>query len=270
MTTNPTLVTPLLTEEASSRDDYEGAVYDPVVSFSGSVVRVTHQIRGDTPILALVAAGKARYVTEIRVPRVLFCALNESESAHQTLALPCNGTVPASWPAYILPGVVASDDCEIPATCLNRHAWDNEQFVVVPNGRWLAKGGIRSVMSYIAALVTFERKSDLPAGAMNVYQRQEEDNPTFVVQLGDDPFSRIGWSRDVWIAGLVGVFAKLPHSTFREDGGAHWDHEIAHHLRAKLAEANLADWSDSENWNPARAATVLEPFRPVGTEDSDD
>ena len=270
MTDTPALHTPLLTEEDSSRDDYATAFYDPVVSFSDSVIRVTHRIRGDTPIVDLVAAGKARYVTEIRVPRVLFCALEESESANQTLALPCNGTVPVSWPAYILPGVVASDDCDISATYLNHHAWDKESSVVAPKGRWLAKGEIRSVRSFVAALVTFERNSDLPDGAMHVYQRQEKDNPTFVVQVGDDPFSRIDVSRDMWIAGLVGVCAKLPYSTFKEDGGEHWNHEIADYLRAKLEEANLSDWSDAENWNPARAATVLEPFRPAEMGDSDD
>ena len=270
MTATPALPAPLLTEEASIRDDYETAVYEPAVSFSGSVIRVTHRMRGDTPIVDLVAAGKARYVTEIRVPRVLFCALEKSESASQTLALPCNGTVPVSWPAYILAGVVASDDCDISATYLNPHVWGNAHSVVVPKGRWLAKGEIRSVRSFVAALVTFERKSDLPAGAMNVYQRQDdEDDPTFVVQLGDDPFSRIAWSRDVWIAGLVGVFTKLPYSTFME-GGVHWDHEIALYLRTKLEKANLADWSDHENWNPARVATLLEPFRPLEKEDPDD
>ena len=269
MTAHSTPITPLLTEEVSSRADYESADYAPVVTFADSTISVAHQTLGHTPIEGLVASGKALYVTDIRVPRILFCATHKSVPALQTLALPCNGTIPSSWPAYVLPGVVAADDCTIPATYLNPHVRGNAHSVVVPKGRWIAKGEIRSVMSHIAALLAFEKKSDLNAGEMNVYQRQDEDNPTFVVQLAEDTFSRIAWSRDVWIAGLVGVCTKLPYSTFRE-GDVHWDHEIALYLRTKLEKANLADWSDPENWNPARVATLLEPFRPAEKDDSDD
>ena len=119
-----------------------------------------------------------------------------------------------------MPGMVASEDCD-------NSSWPFEQSylgqqhssVVVPKGRWLAKGEIRSCRCRIctSALMSFERRSDLPAGAMNVYQRQDEDNPTFVVQLGEDVLlADRKTSRDVWIAGLVAVCSKLPRSTFRE------------------------------------------------------
>ena len=185
------LLAPLLTEKSSTRDDYVDAFYTPDVDATDDArLQIEHRIQGQTPLAALVKNGKARYVAEIRVPLILWSSLECSDSPLQTVALPYDSTLPPDWSVYVIPGVVASEDCDIPVAYLNSHIWDNSQSVVVPTGRWLAKGEIRSVVSCTSALMSFERRSDLPEGAMDVYQRQDEDNPTFVVQLGKASYPR--------------------------------------------------------------------------------
>ena len=76
---NSTLVSTIYSQKkSSSRDDYDNAFYVPDVNASSDthVVQIEHRIQGHTPLAALVEGWQSpRYVTEIRVPLILWSAL---------------------------------------------------------------------------------------------------------------------------------------------------------------------------------------------------
>ena len=102
----------------------------------------------------------------------------------------------------------------------------------------------------------FERKPALNPGEMGIEEDQNGRTP-FVVSLAADLYER-RHDRDVQIAGLIAACALLPRSQFRADG----DNEgspVAGELRSRIEEAGLSD-GDSDDFDPARAATLLERF----------
>ena len=82
-----------------------------------------------------------------------------------------------------------------------------------------------------------------------------------MVSVADDIYGDLDEHRHLRMAGLVAAFAKMPSSLIAE-GRDYADHLVTNELRRRLSEAGVADWDDLD-YDPARAATVLEDFRPV-------
>ena len=83
--------------------------------------------------------------------------------------------------------------------------------------------------------------------------------PFFRVTLARDLYDKRRTDRDIQIAGLIGACGMLPRSSLGTDG-ENATHPVALQLRARLEDAGVQDWT-SDDFDPARAATVLEAFQ---------
>ncbi len=84
-------------------------------------------------------------------------------------------------------------------------------------------------------------------------------DPHFVVKLATDIYDDIRDSRTLQVAALIGVCGHFP-SAFKKDG-PHAELPIADEIRRRLRDVGVPSWSE-ENYDPALAATVIEPFYP--------
>ena len=255
---------PVLTEDGA-RLDWPQATYEVKVNLRGKRAVVEHKCEGAPALGALLDDGAAQWVTELRCPRTLFSRQTRSDARVQRVDW---GGEDVAGDVFLIPGVVAVVDLELPASALNSFVWAEGSSVTVPAGWWLARGDVRSVRPLVASLVRFRLDKDLGPGRMSVSEDQDGSNPYFRVDLAEDLYLKRRVDRDVQLAGLIAAFGLLPLSTLRE-GGDNADSPVASQLRDRLHGEDVVDWDD-EQFDPALAATALEqfhmPLEPGGAE----
>jgi len=248
---------PVLTEDGA-RLDWPRAHYKVKVNLKGKQAVVKHKISGAPELGGLLVDGTAQWVTELRCPRTLLSRQNRSPSPEQQLTWDDEHI---SGDVFLIPGIVAVRDVELPGSALNNFVWPEASVVPVPTGWWLARGEVRSVKPLVASLVRFRRDDDgrLAKGQMSVGEDSDDGGkPYFRVNLAADLYDKRRHDRDVQIAGLIAAFGLLPRSSWRK-GEFNADTSVASQLRDKLADDDVPDWDD-EDFDPALAATNLEAF----------
>ncbi|MCY3820556.1 MAG: hypothetical protein OXH52_14545 [Gammaproteobacteria bacterium] len=241
-------------EEDGSRLDWVDARYEVGIEMRGTQqVEISHRLHNAGSLERLIDLGTAKWVTEVRCPRTMFCALHHSAHAEQVLELRSDELLD---PWFFLPGLLAVEDSSLEAVGLNGFAWDSSDNLDVPRGWWLARASVRSARPLSASLVRFTRQPALSPGEMGVEENHNGRTP-FVVSLAADLYER-RHDRDVQIAGLIAACALLPRSQFCA-GGDNDESPVAAELCSRIEEAGLPDW-DSDEFDPARTATLLERF----------
>ena len=249
-------VLPVLREDGSSMD-WEQAKYQTEVQIRRGGATVEHRLESAPELEELLGRGLVRFALEVRCPRSLFS---------RTFSGDCP-TLEASWdpenaqgPVYLMPGLVAVADVALSTAGLIE-IWGEER-LAVPQGAWLARGRMSRSENLAASLVVFRRSDELqdgPRSRMSVREDNSEGEPRFVVYLPSDLYRRAHHDRSIQVAGLIAACGLLPRSAFfREDA----ESRVAQELRVRLREAGVATWDtdEDETWDPALAATVLEPF----------
>ena len=242
--------------ENGSRLDWTQARYEVEVLLRGEQAYIVHKLSEAIELEQLVNEGAAVWVTEVRCPRTLLSRQEPSRSAEQVVEL---GAADVLGDTYLLTGLVAARDIALPTTGLDPFAWRRVSEILVPTGWWLAKGDPRTTTPLTASLIRFRRDREgwLGPGQMSVQEESDGGKPYFEVTLAQDLYDAHREDRNVQLAGLIAACGCLPRSSMSRDGH-NVDHPVALELRARLEDVGL-DW-DSEDFDPARAATVLEAF----------
>lgn len=261
---------PILTQDQSTFD-WPEATYTPTVNVTRTTATVRNSVKGADALSHLVAQQKARWAIEARCPRTLM--------ARTTIASDSGDSVTAKWDeadidlelgVAIIPGLVAVDNCELHSEHLT-DVWKDTAangLVAIPAGAWLARGNVHWLRPRIASLLRFHRADEhVEDGQMIIQRPTTSDALIFHVYLAEDVYPR--WrDRDIWHIALVGACAQLP------DTGADWDDESPakqdlHSLRSQLQEAGVDLWDGDGQYDPAFAATVIEPLLAHDTLDED-
>ena len=254
----PVLV-PVLDETAELMH-WPDARYSVNVSTRQGTAHIEHHLENAPQLLRLVASGQAAWAAELRCPRSMLNEVHISEASIHSLTV---DTPDVTGEVFVVPGIVARQKLDLDASDLDPFAWSRVAEVEVPAGWWLARGAARSVRPLAAALVRFARDNDghLAPGQMTVQETGDFDSGCFRVTVAQDIHPSLYTSRDLQIAGLIAVCAELPKSSLAEDR-ANSDNTIADRLRDRFKELGVPDWDDPD-YDPALAATALEPFEPA-------
>ncbi len=246
---------PVLLEDAS-RMDWTRARYSAEINVKRDRAFIRHQLEDAQELHGVVEDGLAEWVTELRCPRALQSRQERSREPEQVVDLEADDII---GDVYLFPGLVAVRDLELSASGLNCFVWQEDERICIPAGWWLARGDPQTTTPLTASLVRFRRDPDgrLAPGQMSVEEDSDGGKPYFRIILAQDLYERRE-DRDVQIAGLIGACGMLPRSTMRE-GGENETSLVASQLRARFEDADIAYWME-DDFDPARAATVLEAF----------
>ena len=254
-----TSATPPTLSEEGLRMDWPDAHYSTAAKIWSNGASITNTLEGSTILTQLVQEDRARWVVEVRCPKSLYCRVYDQ--TEQEFVLSWNAS-DIDGRLFLIPGLVATEEITIPTTELLSSIWDDAT-VTIPQGWWLARGRTYANESLSQSLLTFKRDESLAYGCMRVDPETGSGDLRFAVNLSPDLYTRIRISRDVQVAGLIGVCARLPE--FVDD-----DYPILSEVEAWLDSQGVLTWKD-HNYDPARAATAIERFSViVAEEDGDD
>lgn len=244
---------PVLRDDGSSLD-YLNVTYSCSTMIKSGEAAVKQEISGSAELVELILDGAAKWALEIRCPKTLF-ARTWLDDDHV-------GTVVAQWDpsivdgiVYAIPGLVAVERIGLSRSGLNP-TWAKAN-LEVPKGWWLARGRPQAA-DLNHQLITFKADPAAAVGSMRI--ACSSDVPRFIVYLHPLEYSRARTDRDLQVAGLIAALAMLQDSPFfGYDGEGDSEHVVARELRARLEAADVSAW-DEDGWDPARAATAIEPF----------
>ena len=251
---------PVLREDGS-RLDWHRAEYSVEAKIGAGFANIVHSLTNAVPLKNAINRGEARWAVEFRCSRTLTSRTEFSSRTRQEIRWNANEV---RGKLFLIPGLVAKEQIEIETGELNEEVWPMS-VVTVPAGWWLARGDVRRTTSLVASLVKFKRGGpELPEGQMRVEEDTDGSQPCFVVALSESLYDNRRVCRDVQIAGLIAACGRLPRSSLAKDG-ENEDHPLAQELRARLEAGGVSDW-DTDEFDPAHAATTLEPFFAGGGE----
>lgn len=257
---------PVLTEDHTSLD-WREAEYAINLKRVGQATALTveHRTKGASSLTDAVYGGQAKYVTEIRSPRSLFSSETTDFESSYRLAWDSDDVVDDQ--TFIVGGVVSNDGANVRVDELHEFfSIGGRSTVTLPHGWWVAKALICRLNPLLSSLITFVKSSKLEEGTMSVAEAASSGSPKFYVHLPPLLFAAVHdpQNRPLRIAALIGVFARIPNGSM-SPGGELASHPITKELLDKLDEAGVPNWIDDESeFDPALAATALEPF--LGTE----
>ena len=250
---------PVLLEDRS-RCDWREALYEADVKVQPTRATITHSLRGAPTLEQLIEAGEAQWATELRCPKTLFGRVDAAAGEWQSVEWD-RGAVDGDM--FVIPGLIATQDLHLrPAPNELTPIWDNEAFDV-PQGWWLARGTPRRTKTLGQSLLNFRLGSTLESGQMRIQADQGDDDLQFHVSLAEDiwPEHQV---RHVQLAALIGALGQMgalfPRSENGDSDGS-GEPRVVDEIRRRLERAGVHTWDDPMTWDPALAATVIEPFR---------
>ncbi len=252
---------PILREDGTSLDWPDAAYASRVVIGDGRGT-VEHRLEGAAQLSELVAECRAEWVVELRSPATLYAGIAGSSRARRfAFEWDKNGVTSSS---YVIPGMVTTQTIDLEARGLHR-VWGGSQ-IVVPPGRWLVRGNARSAEQLGSSLIKLFPDDSLADGQMTVSPYTGEGDLRFHVKMSPRMLETRGRDRDVQIAALIAAFGRIPGvvgpplDVASDDDSDAVQYPVLERIRTVLEDANLADWTDPSEYDPARAATEVERF----------
>ena len=243
---------PVLAEDGTV-GDWREAEYDADVEIKSLLVTVRHRLQRAPTLERLVAADKARWATELRCPKTLYSRIEETTAAHQVVSWKPEDV---DGELYVIPGLVAVQAFDLrPGGADLGPIW-RDQPLRVSKGWWLVRGFVRRTQSLGQSLLKFRLNDSLDKGRMRVERVQEDDDLFFYVQLAEDiwPERR---NRHLHVSALIGAMGQMPLAFDDPDD----EPRIVQEIRGRLEKREIPTWTDRDEYDPALAATVLEPFQ---------
>ena len=263
---------PILREDGTSLD-WPDASYEARVVIGDGRGKIDHRLEGAVQLGELVTGGKAEWVVELRSPATLYAGIAGS-SREQTFAFEWDrdGVTSSS---YVIPGMVTTQTVDLEARGL--HPLWGESPIVVPPGRWLVRGNARSAEQLGSSLIRLFPDESLADGQITVSPDTSEGDLRFHVKMSPRMLETRGRERDVQIAALIAAFGRIPGvvgpppDAASDEGAEAAQYPVLERIRNVLEDADVADWTDPSEYDPARAATVIERFvLPERTQEPDD
>ena len=265
---------PLLLEDGSSLD-WPDATYktDMTVGVGHAIVR--HHLSGASSLRRMVESGMAAWGVEFRCPQTLMArTVTSSEDRHKVEWK----TDDVYGELFLVPGLLTLRTVLLDSSELSP-IWQGVP-LEVPPGWWLAKGDALRANTLLESLLKFNRAEDLKPGRMEVVPDESSGRLHFAVRMAPDVFDAVPNDRTLQVAALVGACGLFPR-VFGRRGGVEGSQDddptdeepLAQELRARMEEAQpgVVLWNDPNGYDPALAATLLEPFRfPMAEVPSDD
>lgn len=245
---------PILRADGTSLD-WTTASYAAQVKVQGRSATARHSLENADQLEALIAAGSACWVLELRCPKTLLAQMTYDSNPEMT----------AKWDEtevdgelFVLPGLVAVEPLQLGTGGLN-DLWGNEP-IDIDAGSWLARGTTERTESLAASLLTFNVKDTLNDGEMEVLPDISSGDLRFNVFLSPSYFTYVSahQPRDVQIAALIAAIGQIPKIVSTNDAG----YPILDQIGERLRERDVRTWDEEAgaDFDPAKAATVLEPF----------
>lgn len=252
---------PMVTEDGM-RMDWVGVGYRPHIRVSDNSAVVINNLSNGEELERLVGEGLAKWVVEVKCPKTLYASIHESDQRE----------ISVSWDpsqvddeVFLRPGMVAVQNLRVPGAALLPSIWSPVS-VDIPSGWWLVQGNTRTSKPLTASLLTFMLDESLDKGCMNVLEDRSKGNLRFIVGLATGLFESRHRDRDIHIAGLISALALLGIRPPGEDD----DDTVLAALKARLEGAGVPTWEDPVSYDPALAATILEPFMEAIIDGDDD
>lgn len=267
MTSKAALVSdslPLLLEDGS-RLDWPEAAYRTNVTVGVGQAIVRHHLSGAPSLRRMVESGMAAWGVELRCPQTLMArTITSSEDRHKVEWK----TDDVYGELFLVPGVLTLRTVLLDSSELSP-IWQGVP-LEVPPGWWLAKGDALRANTLLESLLKFNRAEDLKPGRMEVVPDQSSGRLHFAVRMAPDVFEAVPSDRTLQVAALVGACGLFPRVFGRASGDQEGQDDdlideepLAQELRARMEEAQpgVVLWEDPNSYDPALAATLLEPFR---------
>ena len=272
MIANTSRSVPILREDGTSLD-WRDASYEPRVVIGNGRGTVEHRLEGASQLGELVVDGKAEWVVELRSPATLYAGIVGSSRARSfALKWDTDGVTSSS---YVIPGMVTTQTVDLEAYGL--HPVWGESPVTVPPGRWLVRGNARSAEQLGSSLIKLFPDENLADGQMTVSPEVSTGDLRFHVKLSRKMYETRYRDRDVQIAALIAAFGRIPGwvgpppDPGSEEAGEGTQYPVLERIRDVLEDAEVADWTEPSEYDPARAATAVERFvLPVENREADD
>lgn len=243
--------------EDGTRMDWPLARYCSSVNVWTGGASVTNELTDAPALQTAVLENRACWALEVRSPKVVYAVTHMRREE----------SFDVSWnPAdtdrrlYLTPGLVATEEFQIPTSDLVHGIWDTGA-VTVPKGWWLVKGNTHASESLSMSLLTFKLAEGLESGRMQVVADTSSGDLRFIVNLAPDLFERIRTSRDVQVAGLIAVCGLFPKyaATDDSDESSEQGQVVLSSVKNYLLNAGVPTW-DNDDYDPASAATAIERF----------
>ena len=243
---------PVLLEDRS-RFDWHRAEYEPAIRVAPTHATIEHRLHRAPTLQRLVDKGIAKWAAELRCPKTLYCRVEEATHANQVVDWSRDDV---DGDMFVIPGLVAATDLVLePERDELTPIWLAISYDV-PKGRWLARGVARRTRTLGQSLLTFREDDNLPTGQMQILRDQSAEDLHFHVRIAKDIWPE-RTNRHVQIAALTGALGQMVGAFSESDD----EPAVAQEIRRRLEEAGIPVWDDPERYDPARAATVIEPFR---------
>ena len=254
----------------------DGLGYDfPDVSYENTVetlsddeVRVINVLSGpDADVFAkFILSGNGAWTSEVRSPQALF-----SESAvhyHGEEGVEFRETgerwewkYRVSWDAskcsartFIVTQLVTAERMLLPRKILSSVWADGAETLTYPARRVAARGNVYAVEDAVSSILEFSVEPNMRDGEIIVSGPNEQSH--FKVFLTKPTFllAKSGARRDILTAALIGAMSRLNESHPPEKS------QVLGEMASLLAEGDVANWMEDQDYDPAAAATCLEPF----------
>ena len=249
---------PVLLEDGSRYDWYR-AEYEPEVLVEPTRASVTHRLRHASTLERLVEEGLAKWATELRCPKTLTARVEEAAGDRQDITW---APEEVDGEVFIIPGLLAVKDFGMhPKMGDLSPIWEEREFDV-RRGWWLARGAARRTETLGQSLLKFKVDEKLPPGRMNIECFKGTEDFYFHIHLATDIWEE-RTARHVQVAALIGALGHMPVQ-FKEGED---EPRVVEEVRQRLEREGVPVWTDSD-FDPARAATAIEPFHPVHVSDT--
>ena len=234
--------------------DFPNVTYINRAETGDNRAKVFNEIEGEgaETLLEMLEKEEAVWMIEIRSPAALYSETHRSFQSETSIRWDSR-TTGERLPVFIISQLVALKDVDLPSGILHP-LWKISSSVRVPEGAVLAQGNVLTAEPLVASILRFVPNDDLPNGVIAV--SEPDEHIRFTVSLAKDLYREIRTRRDVQLGALIAAMGKLDREEHDPD-----ESRVLRSIRQRLADEGVEDWTQ-DGYDPARAATSLEPFLP--------
>lgn len=252
---------PMLRADGNSTDFLAVKYENKVVSTSTGEARVTNSLLGPDAVVLqeLIDEGCAEWIIEVRSPAVLYSRSHRTREAVVNVSWDIKETG-GPLPVFIISGLVAAKRLTLPSRTVNE-VWKAADVLEFAEGAYLARGIIFETKPLLSSMLEFKSDDNARPGEMRIEGPNEHIQ--FTVYLAQNIHKEIQQRRDVWISALIGALAKLDPEEHDPANS-----RVLREISLRLDEKEVSDWR-SDDFDPAAAATCLEPLLPISEGESE-